>query len=78
MVVSNKDVQLTKKEFKNGRTENATNIFKLSPTDLLHVGDAPGVAPGITGCIRDVIFDDFRVGLWNFYKSAGQCLGCIR
>ncbi|KAK4880836.1 hypothetical protein RN001_008982 [Aquatica leii] len=53
-------------------------LFKASPQNLVYIGYSPDTTPGIPSCIRDVVFNNFRIGLWNFHSSQGQCLGCIR
>lgn len=54
-------------------------IFEVNEYNYLHVGYAPDVRNrGIPGCIKDINFNNYKIGLWNFYKSDGNCGGCTR
>ncbi|KAF5307738.1 hypothetical protein FQR65_LT06609 [Abscondita terminalis] len=53
-------------------------IFNASSESLVHIGYSPDTTLGISSCIRDVILDNSRIGLWNFHSTQGECLGCIR
>ncbi|KAB0803605.1 hypothetical protein PPYR_00575 [Photinus pyralis] len=68
-VVESKDVISPKSE---------VTLFKTSPQSLIHIGYALDAEPGITACIRDVIYNNYKIGMWNFHTSDGQCAGCIR
>ncbi|KAF5275650.1 hypothetical protein FQA39_LY06762 [Lamprigera yunnana] len=72
MIVNNEDIPI------NNESENETPIFNTTPENLVHIGFSPNTQPGIPGCVRDVVFNNFKIGLWNFNKSIGECLGCIR
>lgn len=54
-------------------------IFELNPFDYLYIGYMPGEKiNGIPGCIKDIIFNDYKIGLWHFYHTEGLCTGCTR
>lgn len=61
-------------------------MFDVNEYDHLHVGHAPDTSTtttstknrGIPGCIKDIVFNDYKIGLWNFYDTRGNCGGCTR
>lgn len=60
------------------KSDDYGTIFKSANSDLIYIGEAPQTTRGISGCIRDIMYNDRKIGLWDFFSTSGQCVGCIR
>lgn len=50
------------------------SVFYSAPRQFAEIGKDNG----LPGCLSDVIWNEQRIGFWNFYEKKGQCTGCVR
>lgn len=54
--------------------EGSFSIFYTAPHQFVEIGKDNG----LPGCLSDVIWNEQKIGFWNFYEKKGYCTGCVR